>query len=301
MIKKIVEISKHPDFLGKVVFLQNYDMELARNMVQGVDVWLNNPVRPMEASGTSGMKAVMNGVLHFSVLDGWWVEGYKADAGWALPAEQTYSDSNYQDELDVETIYNILENDVIPAYYDRNTNEIPERWIGYIKNSMAKVASNFTKKRMLNDYENKFYNKLAERGKRLKENDFQLAKDLAEWKKNVSRSWQNIDIVSVEHFNVSKEPIVIGKKYTASVKVNLNGLSADDIGVELVVAEPIDNKKISIRHTQEFKISNIDKSLLTYSLDIIPTEPGVFDAGIRIYAKNEELPHRQDFCFVKWL
>ncbi|HAN17381.1 MAG: alpha-glucan phosphorylase [Bacteroidetes bacterium GWC2_33_15] len=301
MIKRIVEVSKQPEFIGKVIFLQNYDMELARNMVQGVDIWLNNPTRPMEASGTSGMKAVMNGVLHFSVLDGWWVEGYSPDAGWALPEEQTYGNNDYQDELDAETIYNIIENEIVPAYYQRNKSGLPEKWVGFIKNSIAKVASNFTTHRMLTEYENKFYYKLAERGKKMMADDFQMAKDIAAWKKKVSRCWESLEILSIKQFDVSKEPIVIGKKYSATVEIKLNGLSPDDIGVELVVAEPVDSERVSIKHTQDFEIMNIENSLVTYSLDITPTEPGVFDAGIRVYAKNPNLPHRQDFCLVKWL
>ncbi|MGE0088371.1 MAG: alpha-glucan family phosphorylase [Bacteroidales bacterium] len=301
MIKKIVEVSKRPEFIGKVIFLQNYDMELARNMVQGVDIWLNNPTRPLEASGTSGMKAVMNGVLHFSVLDGWWVEGYKPDAGWALPEEQTYENNDYQDELDVETIYNIIENEIIPAYYSRNKNGLPEKWVGFIKNSIVKVASEFTTHRMITDYENKYYHKLAERGKQIIDNDFQMAKDLAAWKKNVSRNWENIEIVSIKQFDVSKEPIVIGKKYSTTVEVRLNGLSVNDIGIELVVAEPIDSENVKITHTQDFEMVKIEDSIATFTMDIVPTEPGVFDAGIRMYAKHPDLPHRQDFCLVKWL
>ncbi|OFX19604.1 MAG: alpha-glucan phosphorylase [Bacteroidetes bacterium GWA2_31_9b] len=301
MIKRIVEVSKRPEFIGKVIFLQNYDMELARNMVQGVDIWLNTPTRPLEASGTSGMKGVMNGVLHFSVLDGWWVEGYKPDAGWALPEEQSYENSDYQDELDVETIYNIIENEIIPAYYQRTKSGLPEKWVGYIKNSIAKVASKFTTHRMLTEYEDKFYFKLAERGKKIIADDFQLAKDLAAWKKKVSRNWEGIEIVSIKQFDVSKEPIVIGKKYTATVEIKLNGLSPEDIGVELVVAEPIDSENVAIKHTQEFEIKKIENSLVTYSLFVTPTEPGVIDVGIRVYAKNPDLPHRQDFCLVKWL
>lgn len=301
LIKKIVEVSKRPEFMGKVIFLQNYDIDLASHMVQGVDVWLNNPARPMEASGTSGMKAVMNGVLHFSVLDGWWVEGYRENAGWALPEEQSYSNNEYQDELDVETIYALLENEIVPAYYNLNKNNIPEQWIDYIKNSIAQIAPNFTTTRMLTDYESKFYNKLSERIQKIKKDDFQLAKDLASWKKSVSRNWENIEIVSLKQLDISKEPIVIGEKYTASVKIKLNGLSTDDIGVELVVAEPVEDNKVLVRHTQEFKVVNEENNIVTYELDIIPTEPGVFDAGIRVYAKNNNLPHRQDFCLVKWV
>jgi len=301
LIRRIVELSKTPEFIGKVIFLQNYDMELASHMVQGVDVWLNNPVRPMEASGTSGMKAVVNGVLHFSVLDGWWVEGYKPDAGWALPQEQTYSDNEFQDALDVETMYSIIENDIIPSYYQTNRSNIPEKWVGYIKNSMAQVAPNFTSSRMLYDYENKFYNKLFVRGKQIKEDDFKLAKDIVAWKKYVSSNWNDIEIVSVNQVDTSKEPIVIGEKYKIEVVLKLNRIVSNDVGVELVVAESIEDNNVVVKYTQEFNNIKSEGNIVTYSLDIIPEEPGVFDIGIRIYAKNLNLPHRQDFCLVKWI
>ena len=301
VIKRIIEVSKRKEFIGKIIFLQDYDMELASHMVKGVDIWLNNPARPMEASGTSGMKAVMNGVLHFSVLDGWWVEGYKPDAGWALPQEQTYESNEYQDELDAETLYSIVENEIVPSYYQLDKSNIPEKWAEYIKNSIADVASQFTTHRMLCDYENKFYNKLYVRGAKMKQDDFQLAKEIAAWKKKISRNWENVEILSIRQFDVSKEAIVIGEKYNASVELKLNGISPDDIGVELVVAEPIDSDKVVIKHTQDFTVTNSNGSVITYGLSIIPSEPGVFDAGIRVYPKNKELPHRQDFCLVKWL
>lgn len=301
LIKQIVEVSKRPEFIGKVLFLQNYDIELAKKMVQGVDVWLNNPARPMEASGTSGMKVVMNGGLHFSVLDGWWVEGYKENAGWALPQEQTFDNSEFQNELDAETIYNIIENEIVPAYYERSTDDIPEKWITFIKNSMAQVSSNFTTHRMLTDYENKFYNKLFNRTKEICEDDFQMAKEIAAWKKKISRNWETIEIVSVKQIDVSKEPVVIGKKYQATVELNLNGISPNDVGVELVVAEPVDSNRVKVRHVQEFERVDTKQSIVTYTLDIVPTDPGVFDVGIRIYAKHHKLPHRQDFCLVKWI
>ncbi len=150
-----------PQFVGKILFLQNYDMELARRMVQGVDVWLNTPTRPLEASGTSGEKCVMNGVLQFSVLDGWWVEGYKEGAGWMLPMERTFADQGYQDELDAEMIYNTIEEQIVPKYYDRGSDGILTSGWSRSRKCVADIASNFTTNRMLEDYEERFYNKLA--------------------------------------------------------------------------------------------------------------------------------------------
>ncbi|MDR1783263.1 MAG: alpha-glucan family phosphorylase, partial [Dysgonamonadaceae bacterium] len=163
LIKNIVEISRRPEFLGKIIFLENYDMRLAKRLISGVDVWLNTPTRPLEASGTSGEKAEMNGVLNFSVLDGWWYEGYREGAGWALTDKRTYDNQQYQDQLDAATIYSILENEIIPLYYAKNSKGYSPQWIEYIKNSIAQIAPIYTTRRMFEDYNAKFYEKLATR------------------------------------------------------------------------------------------------------------------------------------------
>ncbi|MDE6451334.1 MAG: alpha-glucan family phosphorylase, partial [Odoribacter sp.] len=167
LIKRIVEVSKYPQFIGKVIFLPNYDMDLAKKLVQGVDVWLNTPTRPQEASGTSGEKAAMNGVMHFSVLDGWWVEGYRPDAGWMLPMKRTFENQAMQDELDSEMVYNIIDDDIAPRFYDRDATCLSPKWIKTIKNTIAYVASNFTTNRMLQDYEDRYYAKLFARHERM--------------------------------------------------------------------------------------------------------------------------------------
>uniref|UniRef100_UPI0040297FE8 alpha-glucan family phosphorylase n=1 Tax=Leyella stercorea TaxID=363265 RepID=UPI0040297FE8 len=163
LIKKIFEISQRPEFLGKIIFLEDYDMQLARRLVSGVDIWMNTPTRPLEASGTSGEKAEMNGVVNLSVLDGWWVEGYREGAGWALKQERTYQNQGYQDQLDAATIYSLLENEILPLYYNRNEQGFSEGWIKTIKNSIATIAPHYTMKRQLDDYYDKFYNKEAAR------------------------------------------------------------------------------------------------------------------------------------------
>ena len=163
LIKRIVEISHRPEFLGKIIFLENYDMQLARRLVTGVDIWLNTPTRPLEASGTSGEKALMNGVLNFSVLDGWWLEGYREGAGWALSEKITYQNQEYQDQLDAATIYSILETEILPLFYARNKKGFSEGWVRTIKNSIAQIAPHYTMKRQLDDYYAKFYNKQAKR------------------------------------------------------------------------------------------------------------------------------------------
>lgn len=300
LIKRIVEISKHPKFIGKVLFLPNYDMDLAKNLVQGVDVWMNTPTRPQEASGTSGEKAAMNGVMHFSVLDGWWVEGYRPDAGWMLPMERTYENQAYQDELDSEMIYNIIDDDIAPLFYDKNAAGMSPRWISYIKNTIAKVASNFTTNRMLIDYENQYYIPMSERYHQMIADNFAMATDIATWKKKVSQEWDNIEIVSLDIPSRSKQIIALGKSYWGKVTLEIGDLSMEDVGVELVAAEQ-HNDKLVIREKHDFTPVSQEDGKAVYHIDVTADAPGVLNLALRIYPKNPLLPHRQDFALVKWL
>ena len=300
LIQHIVEISKYPQFLGKILFLPNYDMDLARYMVQGVDVWMNTPTRPQEASGTSGEKAAMNGVMHFSVLDGWWVEGYKEGAGWALPMKQTYEDSKYQDELDAELIYNIIESEIVPAFYDRDAEGISKKWVAYIKNTIAQVASNFTSNRMLVDYENKFYVPMAKRSELLQADHYAQTTCLTDWKAKVTREWGNIQVVSMEIPNNQKEILSLGMPYKARVELDLGELSIDDIGVELVVTQK-NNEQMELFGIHEFTPVSFKDGKALYTLEVVPEKTGVFMTDLRIFPKNPLLPHRQDFEYVKWI
>ena len=195
LIKRIIEISRMPQFLGKIIFLENYDMRLAKRLISGVDIWLNTPTRPLEASGTSGEKAQMNGVLNFSVKDGWWYEGYVEGAGWALTEHRTYENQAHQDQLDAATIYQMLENEIIPLYYAKNSKGYSPEWIQYIKNSVTKITPRFTMKRMIDDYFEKFYNKLAKRHKLLSADNYKVAKEIAAWKENMVEHWDEIEVV----------------------------------------------------------------------------------------------------------
>ncbi|MDR2122584.1 MAG: alpha-glucan family phosphorylase [Flavobacteriaceae bacterium] len=301
LIKKIVEISKYPQFLGKILFIENYDMALASKLVQGVDIWLNTPTRPMEASGTSGEKAAMNGVMHFSVLDGWWVEGYHPDSGWALPKEQTYGNHDFQNELDSEIIYSVIENEIAPLYYAKDEKDIPNEWVEYIKNSIAKVASNFTTNRMLTDYEDRFYSKLTERHKQIEENNFQMAKKLVEWKHKMLYEWNSVEIISTKIPNINTEPVILGNECVLEITVSLGTLSSDDIGIELVVASKNLKDEIENLTTSSFECILSENSVAVYQLKYTVESAGNYVTGIRIYANNKLLPHRQDFCLVKWM
>jgi phosphorylase/glycogen(starch) synthase len=302
LIKRIVEVSLLPRFIGKIIFIPGYDITLAKAMVQGVDVWMNTPTRPMEASGTSGEKAVMNGVMHFSVLDGWWVEGYTEGAGWALPQFDTYSDPGFQNELDAATIYNIIENEIAPLFYDNDLKtNLPEQWITTIKTTVAKVASNFTTNRMLEDYCRKYYNPLAERSSKVKADDFTLARELAFWKKRVRREWPNVEVRSYTRLDISKSEINVGNAYPVNVELFIGGLSPEEIGFELLVAQESANGGMSVKQTYDFILTGFKDGVASFSSEIRPEIAGVFNLAGRIYPKNSYLPHRQDFDLVKWL
>ena len=301
LIKQIVDISKDPRFIGKIVFVPGYDITLAKRLVQGVDVWMNNPTRPLEASGTSGEKAAMNGVMHFSVLDGWWVEGYQKDAGWALPQERTYDDQNYQNELDAATIYATIENEIAPDYYDTDSKTgLPVKWIGYIKNTIAKVASNFTTNRMLTDYCNQYYIPQSERYGKLAADGAALAREIADWKKFMTDEWNNMRIVSYTQpgasYVLSQE-----NKLISEVQIDLGRIKPEDIGVEMLFTSTDKKGALHIQEVAPFELVGVENGVATFRVTVLPERTGMYQVGTRIYPKNDLLPHRQDFPIVRWL
>jgi glycogen phosphorylase len=300
-IRLIYNITKNPTFRGKVIFLENYSMEMAKLLVQGVDIWLNNPTRPKEASGTSGMKAVMNGVMNFSVLDGWWCEGYKPGAGWALSEKETYPDANLQNELDAETIYNILEEDIIPTFYDQNEQGISEGWVKHIKNTIAEIAPDFVMKRMLDDYQERFYSKLAERSKKLKKDDYKALKELAAWRQRILAAWHAIELEHMEAPDTFNRSLQLGEPFTATVTLHLQHLKPEDVGVEVVFYKRNSETDMDLIATHELDLHKRMDALVTYSCNFKPDKSGVFEYGFRMFPKHPLLPHRQDFGLVRWL
>lgn len=298
LIKKIFEISQRPEFLGKIIFLEDYDMQLARRLVSGVDIWMNTPTRPLEASGTSGEKAEMNGVVNLSVLDGWWVEGYREGAGWALKQERTYQNQGYQDQLDAATIYSLLENEILPLYYNRNEQGFSEGWIKTIKNSIATIAPHYTMKRQLDDYYDKFYSKEAANFKKLAADNNRLAKELAAWKETVAERWDAIRVVSKDDSALSATET--GKEYTLRYVIDEQGLN-DAVGLELVSIKTDKNGEDHIFSKREFKMVGREGNNYTFEATFEPDVAGAFKSCVRMYPKNENLVHREDFCYVKWL
>ena len=299
LIKRIFEISQRPEFLGKIIFLENYDMQLARRLVSGVDIWLNTPTRPMEASGTSGEKALMNGVINFSVLDGWWLEGYREGAGWALTEKRTYQNQEYQDRLDASTIYSMLEQEIIPLYYSRNRRGYSENWVRTIKNSIAQIAPHYTMKRQLDDYYDKFYTPQAQRYHLLAADGAQRARDLAAWKELVAERWDAIRVVSSERSeNLASATLESGAEFTVTHVVDEAGLD-DAIGLELVVIAT-DHDAESVHEVIPMNVVRREGNLYTFQIRTSVDYAGTFKFAYRMFPKHPLLPHRQDFCYVKW-
>ena len=297
LIKKIIEISRRPEFLGKIIFLENYDMQLARRLVSGVDIWLNTPTRPLEASGTSGEKALMNGVVNFSVLDGWWLEGYRPGAGWALTEKRTYQNQDYQDQLDAATIYSILENEIVPLYYNKNAKGYSEGWIQVVKNSIAQIAPHYTMKRQLDDYYTKFYNKLGSRFAVLSANDNAKAKEIAAWKETVAERWDAIEVVSAT--NIAELDVTSGTDVNLTVVLDEKGLD-NAVGVEVVTIETDSEGKEHINCIDALNLVKKENNIHTFEGVHNVNHAGTFKVAYRMYPKHEDLPHRQDFCYVRW-
>ena len=298
LIKKIYEISQRPEFLGKIIFLEDYDFMLARRLVSGVDIWMNTPTRPLEASGTSGEKAEMNGVVNLSVLDGWWLEGYREGAGWALTEKRTYQNQGYQDQLDAATIYGLLENEIIPLFYNKNKKGYSEGWVKVIKNSIAQIAPHYTMKRQLDDYYSKFYCKEAARFKKLSADNNKLAKDIAQWKEAVAERWDAINVVS-SNWDIPATGAMTGVEYTVKFVVNEQGLD-DAIGMEIVSVHTDENGEERIFSVRPLEVVGKEGNNYTFEGKLELSNAGNYKTAVRMFPKNANLPHRQDFCYVKW-
>ena len=301
LIKRITEISRMPQFEGKIIFLEDYNMIVAKRLVTGVDIWLNTPTRPLEASGTSGEKAEMNGVLNFSVLDGWWYEGFRKDeqAGWALTDKRSFTDQAQQDRLDAATIYSMLENEIIPLYFNKNYNGYSPEWIQYIKRSIGHIAPHYTMQRQLDDYIAKFYIPETKRFKKLAANNFEKAREIVAWKEEVASRWNDVKVLSVYYDERLASALHTGEEYKVSCKIDNAGLG-DSIGVELVVFQEQDGESKFFAR-RELKEVSREGNEVTYELKAKTKNAGVYRYALRLYPKNPALPHRQDFAYMRWI
>jgi alpha-glucan phosphorylase-like protein len=300
LIKRIIEVSRMKEFIGKVIFIENYDMNIAKHLISGCDIWLNTPTRPLEASGTSGEKAIMNGVLNFSVLDGWWAEGYTPGAGWALKEEVTYDNNDFQDVLDAETIYNKIEDEIAPTFYQRNEENISEAWLSHVRKTFAEISPVFTMKRQLDDYYDKFYDILFDRYGRISEHNFDMAYKISRWKQKMLTSWDAIEILRIDVPNSEQNPLSLGDHFHATVTIDLGSISPEDIGIEILFARKVNDKIDSIYKKFDLEFQPGDSNYSIFTCKVPAINAGVYDYVFRIYAKNSNLAHRQDFELIRW-
>ncbi len=298
IIRKIVHFSGRPDIRNHIVFIEDYDINVARYLVQGVDVWLNNPRRPLEASGTSGMKAAANGALNLSVLDGWWDEAYTPDVGWAIGSGEVYDDPDYQDEVESNALYNVLENEIVPLFYDIGEGELPRKWIEKMKNSMNELVPVFNTHRMVFEYFNDCYLPAIERYNKFLADDAEIAHSFALWRQKISENWKGIKIVKVEADG--KGPYQVGGFVTVTAVMNLGKLEPEDVRVELyagmvdasdslVDAEPLPmecTQKKGSQHIYEGTMPFVKSGRMGYSLRVVPSHP--------------DEARYQDHMLIKW-
>jgi len=289
LIQRIVELARQERFRRRLVFLENYDMSVARYLVQGTDIWLNNPLRPHEASGTSGMKSTANGVLNLSTLDGWWDEAYDPEAGWSIGRGEAYEDTNYQWSVEADALYDLLEREVVPLFYDRGADGLPRRWITRMKNSLHSLCYFFNTHRMVGEYTTRFYLPACAHFQKISQDEMARARELAYWKKVLGETWAQ---VKVEKFDVGcVREIQVGEAFCVKAWVHLGTLNPDDVSVELYIGRIDARDEISSGKAVSMKPVSKEGSVYLYeNADVTCKESGMHGFTIRI------LPHHEDLA-----
>ena len=298
LIKYIHEMSLMPQFKGKIFILENYNIGMARYLISGVDVWLNNPRRPMEASGTSGEKASVNGVLNCSILDGWWAEGFDGTNGWAIGTNATYNSYEEQDKADSSSFYHILEEKIIPAYYNRNHEGISEEWLRLMKNSIKTTGWKYSTSRMVVDYVNKLYMPLCNLHKKYF-NDLERVAEFEEWKRDLKLNWKNITIKQEE--NVDNAKFVAGSEIKARCKVALPNIDESHVEVQVYFGKIQENGTLRNVYTQEMKKIGEKDGVYEYETTIKLSSGGNFGYSFRVVPKHEMLLDQENMNLVKWI
>jgi starch phosphorylase len=298
LIRAIAQMSQAPEFEGRILFLEGYDLHIARRLVSGVDVWLNNPVHPLEASGTSGMKAGMNGVINLSILDGWWDEGYDGDNGFAIKPASPDLDPHRRDREEARTLYEILQDRVVPLYYARSNGGYSPEWIRIAKRSMASLLPRYDASRMLGEYVSKYYLPASRQGRKYSEAGYQVANTVAQWKAKVCAAWPG---VSARRLDTPKTRIQFGESVPVEIAVNLNGLSPSDVCVELLLARGLREAPL-VQHSHECASEGVlESGEYRYRLDLKPGLSGRLDYRIRVFPKHELLTHPFELGLMCWV
>ncbi len=303
IIKSILAIASQERFRRRIVFLEDYDINVARYLVQGADVWLNNPRRPQEASGTSGMKAAINGALNVSILDGWWCEGYSPDNGFKIGNGEEYENIDYQDELESKFLYDVLEREVIPIFYDRNGANIPDEWVKMMKNSIVMACGRFSSHRMVREYTDRFYIPAIRDYEKYTADNYKLTKDIAAWENWLYNKWDQISIETIETSNTDSSPKV-GDKIPVSMKVNLGEIKPEDVVIEIIAGNLNSLEQMNKYEPVEAHIATnggeISKGSYSYTGEVICRESGRFGIAVRVMPLNPNLRHNRIPKLIKW-
>lgn len=297
-IKEIIRISNTPELHKHVVFIEDYDIAVARYLVQGVDVWLNNPRRPMEASGTSGMKVPANGGINLSILDGWWPEAYNGQNGWAIGGEEDFVDHQYQDQIEANLLYDILENEVVPRFYFRDANDIPRDWISTMKESMRTCCPMFNTNRMLREYTEKLYIPAINQWKALELNQFSAAKELVKWKDHIQKAWPLIQIKSVTPS--LHDEMQVGDDFEILVDVDLNTINPDNVAVEVLTGELDADERLTPTEIHLLKLDSSQNKTFQFKGNITHTNSGRFGFTVRVRPHSHHMTHEHELCLTRW-
>lgn len=302
LIKFIHDISQQEGFKGKIFLVENYDMRLARYLISGVDIWLNNPRRPLEASGTSGQKVSLNGGINFSVLDGWWAEAYNNYNGWAIGYETHYNDPSYQDDVDSQSLYNILEDQILPLYYERNENDLPVNWIKVMKSSIKTCAPVFSTSRMVQEYTKELYTVSMDKKKEVSENNYALAQELSRWKSEITHLWHDVRIAPDRKINdIADEKVSAGRPFELNTRVHLGNINPDNVRVEAYYGKIGDDGMIETPEIEAMTLQErIDENTYRYTGTIYPEFGGEYGYTFRVIPYRPELISEHELGLIKW-
>jgi starch phosphorylase len=311
LIQKLVRFAQDPELRRRIVFLPNYDIAMAQVLYPGCDVWLNNPLRPLEACGTSGMKAALNGALNLSILDGWWNEYYDGENGWAIPSADSAGDAAERDALEAESLYDLIENQIAPRFYRRDDRGVPSRWMRSVRHTLATLSPELSADRMVRQYVQQLYVPAAKAAAAISDNDFAGGRELATWKNHVSSAWGAVSVVHVESGGLASVPQV-GDALHVRAQVQLGALDPDDVAVQVVYGTSREGDELQNTGTVELQALEDDASdplapmtgtiyldgSRTFAGTVTLEQPGSFGYNVRVVPKNRYLAHSSEMGLV---